>query len=314
MREFGGYLPIELNNNNEFYYGSNVTRYNSARSALISVIRNQGYKKIFIPVYMCESVRKALDANGIDYNYYNINIDLTPDIDVTSSDSAIMITNYFGLMKYGSDLVDKYKNVIFDNTQAFFAEPVENAFNIYSCRKFFGVCDGAYLVGTSYDEPDRYQPRHSGYLLDSITFSTNQGYRESLENEKQIENDGVKGMSVLSQKILINTDYGSVKKIRRENYSILEKNLSDINEYKGDYIYNNCVPMIYPLLIRDEDLRRKMVDHKIFVPQWWKYILDEDNANEIERDLSEFLLPLPIDQRYGGDDMCQLAATIRKLI
>lgn len=35
--------------------------------------------------------------------------------------------------------------IILDNTQSFFQKPISGIDTIYSCRKYFGVPDGAYL-------------------------------------------------------------------------------------------------------------------------------------------------------------------------
>jgi len=39
----------------------------------------------------------------------------------------------------------RWKRIIFDNVQAFFQKPVDGIDTVYSCRKFFGVPDGAYV-------------------------------------------------------------------------------------------------------------------------------------------------------------------------
>lgn len=39
------------------------------------------------------------------------------------------------------------------------------------------------------------------------------------------------------------------------------------------------------------------------MPQWWKWIIGQPNATKWEIDLSENLLPLPIDHRYGEHEM-----------
>ena len=73
----------------------------------------------------------------------------------------LLYVNYFGIAS--DDLLVEVKRrwprVIFDNTQAFFSAPRMDAdsYNVYSCRKFVGVPDGAYLVPVSYTHLDVYK-------------------------------------------------------------------------------------------------------------------------------------------------------------
>ena len=45
------------------------------------------------------------------------------------------------------------KNVIIDNVQAYFQRPIEGFDTLYSCRKYFGVPDGAVLYTDLEIEP-----------------------------------------------------------------------------------------------------------------------------------------------------------------
>ena len=71
--------------------------------------------------------------------------------------------------------------------------------------------------------------------------------------------------------------------------------------------------MIYPFLCRVDGLRRRLIKNKVYVSQWWKYLLELLPADSVEADYSRYLLPLPIDQRYTPDDMHALAALVLQL-
>lgn len=43
------------------------------------------------------------------------------------------------------EYVKKYKRVIVDQANDYFAEPLQNVDTFYTCRKWFGVADGAFL-------------------------------------------------------------------------------------------------------------------------------------------------------------------------
>ena len=57
------------------------------------------------------------------------------------------MVNYYGQLTNDKVvfLKKKFNRIILDNTQAFYQRPLLGIDTIYSCRKFFGVPDGAYL-------------------------------------------------------------------------------------------------------------------------------------------------------------------------
>ena len=69
------------------------------------------------------------------------------------------------------------------------------------------------------------------------------------------------------------------------------------------------------MCIRDrvDGLRGRLIKNKVYVSQWWKYLLELLPADSVEADYSRYLLPLPIDQRYTPDDMRALAALVLQL-
>jgi len=314
-KEYGGYLPIELSNNSEYYNSKNVMRFNCARSAIKYVLIQYDYSCIYLPVYMCESVRDAIKMLGVEIKYYNIGENFEPLINKIEPKAVILIANYYGIREENSNYILKFKNVIYDNTQAFFAKPIEGAYNIYSCRKFFGVCDGAYLVCDKLKEselPD-YYPLYADYLFKSINEGSNSAYSLNLNNEGQISESGLCSMSRFSQKVLQSIDYELVKEKRKNNFYYLNSKLNYLNKLKL-CCSEDKVPMIYPLLYVDKDIRKQMVQEKIYIPQWWEYILWEEKSNGFEKDLSKYLLPLPIDQRYEINDMEEIVNKILKII
>lgn len=64
--------------------------------------------------------------------------------------------------------------------------------------------------------------------------------------------------------------------------------------------------MVYPLLVRNKKLRQYLIGHKVYVSQWWKAVLQDPAGNAFEKKLSEYLLPLPVDQRYTKEDMLDI--------
>lgn len=322
--EYGGYLYID--SLGEEYYGTDdgvVHKLNAARYAILDAFADSKCCKLWLPVYMCHSVIEEVERTNISYCFYNIDSDFLPLLKQIRNDECILIANYYGLLsdeKY-NEILCRYKNVIFDNTQAFFKKPIlkNGIYNIYSPRKFFGVADGAYLisnheidnshrnVGVSYVE--------SGYLFEALEIGTNFAYKNYLKNEERISQEGPKSMSKLTAHLLSNIDYLKVKEIRQKNFKIMHNALGRYNKLEFD-IFNDCVPMVYPLLceIRGEEIREQLIKNRVYVPQWWKWVLDASESNDFEKLLSSGVMPLPIDQRYKENDMADLINIVLNIV
>lgn len=319
MQEYGGYLPLELTERSEFFDrfdNAHVARYNCGRSAIVAAVEAVHPAKLYIPFYNCVAVRDALDFNGFPYEQYYLNDSLEPDVESLAQDEWILYVNYFGIAsdEKKERMIEKYKNVIFDNTQAFYSPPVldGNCMNVYSPRKFIGVADGGYLVWSgegkvNEDFPIDISWNRAGFLFKCIEMGTNAAYHDNLESKKCFE-QGVKRMSVLTRKMLKSVDYDEAAEKRDRNYRVLIDRFKHINRLH--LAMEGYAPFVYPLVIEEPELREKIVKKRIYVPQWWKYLLDEVPADSIEAWLSKWLLPLPIDQRYSECDMTEMADEI----
>jgi hypothetical protein len=73
----------------------------------------------------------------------------------------------------------------------------------------------------------------------------------------------------------------------------------------------NAVPMVFPF--RSEDgvpLRRKLIDRKIYVAKYWPNVLEWADSECDETEICNNLIPLPIDQRYGEEDMVRIIDSV----
>ena len=320
MKEWGGYLPIDSRGVEyfDFVAEKNVLKLNAARYAIVEACKIGGFSKLWIPVYMCASVMEAIKADGhIEYGFYNIGEDFEPEIREIGESECILASNYYGQKRedYFERQIWRFGNVIFDNTQCFFANPIirQGVFNVYSPRKFFGASDGAYLIGSEVNCGGSYEldssAQRMGFIMEALEKGTNAGYSDHLGAENELALSGVKAMSRVTAALLGNIDYEGIRERRSRNYRVLCERFDDFNELKTDMKAGS--PMIYPLLLKDAGLRKCLVDIKIYIPQWWKIVIDHPKANEWEKYVSENLYPLPIDQRYTEQDMDELSRIIR---
>lgn len=318
MKEYGGYFSLELYENEEYYiYDSNsVRRCNSARSAIVDAVRDGKYRRIWAPIYTCDSIKKTLQMSDIEYVEYNINEQFLPvDVSVASGE-IILWTNYFGVFQekwIQDNVVRRYKNVIIDNTQSFFTVPQMDVYNVYSCKKFFGVADGAYLIHEGLAEQpfkEYFSMPSAEFLLSSLENGTNGAYQEFLCHEKRLETEIGGRMSELTRRIMASIRYHEVMEKRGRNYRYIQNRLDEYNELH--FTITDQIPMVYPLLVKNETLRNYLVANKVYISQWWKWIIEYSGSNEFERYLSKYLIPLPIDQRYGVEDMEEIVRIVKE--
>jgi len=317
-KEFGGYFEFDVLSGRKKDFHTNAIKLNTARNAINYLCITNNYKKLYIPYYLCDSVKNALCRDSIKYELYYLNEDFSPKINTNKikSNEAILYPNYFGINSFQTTkAVEKFKRIIIDNTQAFFSKTIKtNA--VYSARKFFAVPDGAYAYSTSKKrlvlDQDYSHTRMLG-LLKRYEIDAKTGYLDSLHVEKSLSTQSIKLMSKLSNTLLKNINYKFCAEARLKNFNIFDKTLSSINELNTS-LSTQDIPMVYPLLINNENLRRKLVESEIYIPQWWESVMMKVPPHTFEYYLSKYLIPLPIDHRYKGSDIKYIIKKIYKIL
>ena len=313
MREIGSFIELELPKGREWYAGEvDVARLNTGRAAIWHALRLTGCSTIWIPYYQCESVREFLQKKGCAIKYYHQDRQFNPTDLTPSEDEAVLLVNYYGIMSYErmKTLAIGYKNVIVDNCQAFFCPPLSGTLSVYSARKFVGVADGAYVVGKGaarfVDEyPQCFSSDTAAFLLKRIEYGCEgKGYEARTINENRVDTEDVMKMSLLTRAMLDGADYEYNRKKRLENFRFAHSLFRTINKIDPmKYWDDDTFPMVYPLVVEDDDLLGKLLAAKHFQGHWWKYITDELPEETFEHWLSRYVIPITIDQRYDEADI-----------
>jgi hypothetical protein len=149
MQVSEGYFELELQPGRSFH--QEAIALNSGRNALKHILQEHSPRQLVLPKYLCAAVMQPILELKIPYAFYAINEQLEPvGLDEFDADITVLYINYFGLKdSVVQALANNTKNVIIDNTQAFFSSAISNVPTFYSARKFFGVPDGAYVSGCS---------------------------------------------------------------------------------------------------------------------------------------------------------------------
>ncbi len=325
--EIGGYFEFEEMTGNEYHSG--LHRLNLGRTALEYLLCAIDCRIIYIPYYICDSVldgaRRAGDrlkssakgAAGIEIRQYRLNDDLSPQLDSISPENGewVYITNFYGQLTEENirNYRKKYTNIIVDNAQAFFDRPVEDIPTIYSCRKFLGVSDGAY-VSANIDGVEQLPQDSSmdrfGYMIGRLETTASEHYSGMLAVNSTFKDMEPMQMSKSTLNVLKGIDYDRVIRKRRENYAALKKLLPSDNPFT---VNDPFAPFAYPFYHpHGIELRKELASKKIYVQTNWKYLIDKMPESCPEHVWSADILPLPVDQRYGPDEMKYIAEVIKQ--
>lgn len=316
MREYGGYLEFEHKEYASYYSG--ILALNTGRNCLKYLIQAKNIKHIYMPRFICEVVIEACEDESVQIDYYSIDMNFMPiNLEIDDKEAYLYVVNYYGILKDEAlvQLSEKY-HIIVDNAQAFFRKPISGIDTIYTCRKFFGVSDGAYLSTDTFMNKELLTDQSYDrieYLFGRIDTCASDFYKKFQKNEEELANKEIAYMSNTTKAILSLVDYKSVKKKRTENFQKLNKELKQYNEIKKlEYITG---AYMYPLLIKNgNNIRKYLQEHKIYISLLWPNVIESESEDSYEYYLAQNILPIPCDQRYDSDDMRYIATMIKKIV
>lgn len=295
---------------------------NTCRNAMEYIILQlPDARRILVPYYTCEAVIEPLKRLPVKYEFYHINehLEMAEEIVLQKGDYLIA-NNYFGVKDaYIAELADKYgERLIVDNAQALFAPVLPGIKSAYSTRKFVGVADGGFAVGVTAELALEYEldnsSEHDSHLFIRKEKGAEAGFKDYQLNEGKLDNQPIKKMSAQTQSILAHVDYDVVIQQRRQNYRYLSDVLGEMNLLQLPPMDSFACPMVYPFMTSDESLRARLIENKVFVARYWPNVLEWCGNNDIEYKLATCIIPLPVDQRYGEEDMKRIIGIIYGII
>ena len=322
MEAIGGYFELADCEQADNFPHRNGVLLNTGRNALEYILRTiKQISHIYIPYFTCEVVLEPIKRLEIPYSYYHVNpcLEIADDIELDDNE-YIIVNNYYGVKdRYISTLYNKYgEHMIVDCAQAFFAPVKSEIKAFYSSRKYVGVADGgiAYIgkevsIDTScYDEEPT--SLHSDHLIIRKEKGAEAGFKCYQTNEEALDNQPIRRMSSVTKETLLQIDYEKVKAKRLSNWAILEDALADTNQIQLPVASEFECPMVYPYAVSNgQELRRWLIENKIFVAKYWPNVLP-CKGFELEVSLANNVMALPIDQRYGEEDMKRIIKIIKR--
>jgi len=311
MTEIGGYIELDTYSLPMRHDGALAL--NCGRNCLAYLIEARQIRKIALPCFLCDSVRGVCERYGVTVWQYHIGNDFLPKELSLDADEWLYLVNYYGQLtaQQMEEYAKKHPRIIIDNAQAYFDEPLSGVDTIYTCRKFFGVADGAFLYTDA--KLDRELPQDESFdrmrfVLGRFERTASEFYAEASANNRFFETEPIKRMSKLTENLLHAIDYAAVKRRRTENYAYLADKLDGCNRLKLRPIEG---AFAYPLWLENgAEVRKQLIEQKIYIPTLWPNVRSELPPDSLEYDMANNILPLPCDQRYGIDEMKRIAEEI----
>lgn len=319
MHPIGGYFEWEFPATNGQPLLSEAVRLNSARYALEYILRGlSDIKAIWIPYFTCEVVLEPLKRLGIEWRFYHINesLEIVSPIELQDGE-YLLYTNYYGIKDACiPELVKAYGDrLIVDNAQGLFCEPIAKH-QIYSPRKFVGMPDGGLTVTSVADYSEKL-PKGSSFercshLLKRIDVGASGAYGDFQKNDDSISEDELSQMSEISSRIYDSIDFKRAQDARRINFELLHERLGKSNRLQIPSMDSFACPLVYPYWTNRNDLKKKLIDNKIFVATYWPNVFEWCEPTDLEYDLADHVVCIPIDQRYGKEEMEFIIKEIEK--
>ena len=322
--EIGGYMQLEQLTDHPYYPG--LTALNLGRTALTALLRALGCRTLFVPYYLCDSVTEACLRAGFSLEKYHLDEDLLPVLPrPLEEDEYVCLVSYYGQLtdERIRRAQETYGRIIVDHTQSFFQRPLPGVPTLYSVRKYFGVSDGAYLSWTPPEgAAERLRPFLSAqadesrgrftHLLGRAERPASEFYRDMLQTADTFHTEVPRPMSAITRNLLGAIDYDHARRARNANYEALRARFPEeniLNRYTPDG------PFAFPLHAKGGlALRKALAARNIFVPTYWKNVLEEMPESSAEYGFAADILPLPCDQRYTPEDMNRMADIIEALL
>ena len=124
-----------------------------------------------------------------------------------------------------------------------------------------------------------------------------------LDNQVEIYN-----ISETSAKVQTSLNVNDLKSKRRANFELLSQELKPVFTLK-----DREVPLYFPVLVDDRGaLQKHLVANTIYAPVVWPKDDKQPRQCEGAENAYEHLLCIPIDQRYGKDDIDRIIEVIKK--
>lgn len=306
-------------------------------------------KSALLPAYTCDSVVLPFVENGFRVAYYDLEKDLSVaaaaflEKVAATRPAVILVHNYFGfdtLSPLQSILANLRKQgiiLIEDLTQVLFSAipRVEADYYVASFRKWMAIPEGGLALkcsGTFQNVPSatdavleraKLAGLHEKYRCIVKGEGQKQVFLDKCRIAEEIleRQDDIYAMGDFSKRFLGNLDVAELKQRRRENYRFLLEHLKKLSAPVPVFpeLAEGVVPLYLPVYAPSEESRNRLQlllrEKAIYAPIVWpnfdgfEGLSLQGIADSVDW-IYRHTLSLPLDQRYGLEDMAAITAVL----
>lgn len=341
------YTP-ETSRDNKMNWLKKFGKYNllsSGRGAISLMLEevNPCSETVLLPSYICESVIIPFIEKGYECFFYDLNLDMTPNIEsIMKFDQVGMFVHmgYFGfqtncnLLYIINHLKCKSTIIVEDVTHSMFSKYErfdENDFYIGSIRKWLGIISGGFLASEKVfiDEVNNLNTEFIQLRENSLFLKREYIKHENMElkkifldqfdeaEEELDENPEAYKIDEISLDILKSFNEDELINKRRKNYKCLLDGLKqkEYIEIPFKILSSEICPLFFPIIIKNnrDYIRKKLIAERIYCPIHWPIPPQIDISKHLlTEEIYDNILSIPCDQRYDIDDMSRIIEVINK--
>lgn len=319
----------------------NFSYFNTGRAAieaLLTYLKNQGYKTVWLPSYNCSSVYDAAKRAEVNITLYAVDKELLIEngvFDKLQQGDVLYLVNFFGREEtaFTYEAIKKAKAkgvvVIEDLSLSLLSEGENIGFGDYvigSVRKWLPIPDGGFIASRKDLPQFKKAIAANDYTLYYFAAQVMKSqYLQDPSLDKQVflnlSNKGMEALfsdytireiSEISTRVIHSTNLKEVALKRIQNYNNLYECLHDIKEVKlmiEPSAERVALGMVICVEERDA-LFRHLIQNGVYCNIHWR---ENESTVQFEdsRYLSHHCLTLPCDQRYGTEQMIHIYRTIK---
>ena len=276
---------------------------------------------------MCSSISDAILRAGWKFQYYTVSKDLEIVEEKIQEYPVLFFIDYFGKnqsQKFLKRLKESYSELVLieDCTQSIMTKRTEESIADYmlaSLRKWFPIPSGG-CVWSNHSLPSVPMTcgisEYTFYYFLSQIMKTEYLKNNMLDKKKYLEwmNEGVtklfedysiREMDQVSRHLLAIIDWNEASQKRRENYEILHNLIHKNGKFEiVSELEEGEVPFCMPVCTQNrDDLLRYLIRNKIYCNVHWRLSEEQKSVSPEIKNLSNQILSIPCDQRYGKEEM-----------
>lgn len=318
----------------------------SGRSAQSLIIQSAEIenRRALLPAYTCQHIVEPFDWNGWKVDFYDINRDLTPNVDsfkkkLALNPGCIIIEGYYSFataeniipflkeaQSSGTVIIEDITHSFLNQTQRIYADA---DYEFCSLRKWSGLSDGGYAIslrGKKLLTPQKTMETFADER--HMAREVKEEYVKTLDPNKKIrylelygkaeelldQDINIYAMSSQAYDDFCHLDFDYIKSRRRSNFQYL------LTHIKSPYVYPvftelpfGVVPIMFPVYIPEfrDSIRKELIENRIYCPVHWPAPVQLDvAAREKSENIYNQIMSIPCDQRYKEQDMKRLVDII----